>query len=148
MRPDKLYAPDAPDKSKMTIYIMKDNDIRTSQCIFAYINHPEITKLWDEFRSETPVGKTSVLYRDYNRDNGAWSISVNTTDENKMIDIQTELIKYVNCNEFTIYQAPNGYLIVFDTDKNHSELIDFLFSQPDVYSDGMQMIPIAWETKR
>lgn len=147
MRPDKLYAPDMPDEAEMTIYIMKGNDIRLSQCIITYLNHPEIVELWDEFRNETPVGKTSVLYRDYNRNNGAWSINVNTTDENKMIDIQTELIKYVSCDEFTIYQSPNGYLIVFSTDKNFSEILDFLMSKPEIYSDEMQMIPIAWETK-
>lgn len=147
MRPDKIYAPDMPDESEMTIYIMKDNDIRMSQSIIAYLNHPEITKRWDEFRSKTKVGNISVLYRDYNKDNGAWSIYLNTTDENKMIDIQTELIKFVNCDEFTIYQSPNGYLIVFNTNKNQSKLLDFLFSMPEIYSDGMQMIPIAWETK-
>lgn len=147
MRPDKLYAPDAPDKSELTAYVMKDNDIRVSQCIFAYLNHPEITKMWDKFKNETPVGYTSVLYRDYNKDNGAWSICLNTTDENKMIDIQTELIRYVNCDEFTIYQSPNGYIIVFHTDENQSKLLEFLFSMPKVYSDGMQMIPVAWETK-
>lgn len=147
MRPDKLYAPDAPNEAKMTVYIMKDNDIRMSQSIIAYLNHPEINKLWDEFKAETKVGKTSVLYRSYDKDNGTWSIALNTTDENKMIELQTELIKYVNCNEFNIYPSPEGYLVVFNTDKNQDKLLEFLFSTPKIYSDGMQMIPVAWETK-
>ena len=148
MRPDKLYAPDMPDKSKVVVYTMRESNGRISQTIFAYLNHPEITKLWDEFNAETNPGNTSVLYRTYNMDNGGWSINLNTMDENKMIEIQTELIKYINCNDFAIYQSPDGYLIVFSSNKNQSELLDFLFSQPDVYSDGMQMIPVAWETKR
>ena len=148
MRPDKIYAPDAPDKSELTIYIMRENNGRLSQTIFAYLNHPEITKLWNEFKSETNIGNTSVLYRDYPQENGAWSINLNSTDENKMIDIQTELIKYVNCDDFTIYPSPEGYLIVFNTNKNYYDILNFLLGIPEVEPDMWRMIPIAWETKQ
>lgn len=148
MRPDKIYAPDAPDKSELTVYVMRESNARLSQSILAYLNHPEITKLWDEFKSETNIGNTSVLYREYPKENGAWSINLNTTDENKMIDIQTELIKYVNCDDFTIYPSPEGYLIVFNTNKNYYNILDFLLDIPEIEPDMWKMIPIAWETKQ
>lgn len=148
MRPDKIYAPDMPDKSKVAVYTMRESNGRISRAIFAYLNHPEITKLWDEFKAKTNVDNTSVLYRDYDFVNGSWSINLNTTDENKMIGIQTELIKYINCDDFTIYQSPEGYLIVFNTNKNQSKILDFLIAIPEVEPDMWRMIPIAWETKQ
>lgn len=148
MRPDKIYAPDMPDKSKIVVYTMRESNGRISQAIFAYLNHPEITKLWNEFKAETNVDNTSVLYQDYDFVNGSWSINLNTTDENKMIGVQTELIKYINCDDFTIYQSPEGYLIVFNTNKNQSKILDFLIAIPEVEPDMWRMIPIAWETKR
>ena len=65
-----------------------------------------------------------------------------------MIDIQTELIKYINCDDFTIYPSPEGYLVVFSTNKNYYDILDFLLDIPEVEPDVWKMIPIAWETKQ
>ena len=77
----------------------------------------------------------------------SWSASIDTLDENEMLDIQTKLLKYIDCNNFTIHQTPNGYQFVFHTDENQYDIQDILetYSNVKLYE---QMLPIAWQTKQ
>lgn len=77
----------------------------------------------------------------------SWSASIDTLDENEMLDIQTKLLKYIDCNSFTIHQTPNGYQFIFHTDENQYDIQDILetYSNIKLYE---QMLPIAWQTKQ
>lgn len=192
MRPDKIYAPDMPDKSQTVMYLMTETSQKPSKNIVTYLNDPQVYNTWYGFKNDTNKGDTAILYKSFKRidhkklnhnimlklltedfnttvaelidglpqcvndapnnaydtDNQSWSIKIDTTDENKMIEIQTKLIQYISCNDFTIYPSPEGYLIVFNTQKNKDELYDLLYSIPEIRPDIYQMIPIAWETKQ
>lgn len=77
----------------------------------------------------------------------SWSASIDTLDENEMLDIQTKLLKYINCNNMSIHQTPNGYQFIFHTDENQYDIQDILetCSNVKLYE---QMLPIAWQTKQ
>lgn len=77
----------------------------------------------------------------------SWSASIDTLDENEMLDIQTKLLKYINCNNFTIHQTPNGYQFVFNTNENQYDIQDMLetYSNVKIYET---LIPVAWQTKQ
>lgn len=77
----------------------------------------------------------------------SWSAKIDTLDENEMLDIQTKLLKYINCNNMSIHQTPNGYQFIFHTDENQYDIRDILetYSNVKLYE---QMLPIAWQTKQ
>lgn len=89
-------------------------------------------------------GTYGTMYKDIEK---SWSARVDTLDENEMLDIQTKLLKYINCNNFTIHQTPNGYQFIFHTDENQYDIRDILetYSNVKLYE---QMLPIAWQTKQ
>lgn len=89
-------------------------------------------------------GTYGTMYKDLEK---SWSASIDTLDENEMLDIQTKLLKYINCNNVSIHQTPNGYQFSFHTDENQYDIQDILetYSNIKLYE---QMLPIAWQTKQ
>lgn len=89
-------------------------------------------------------GTYGTMYKDLEK---SWSASIDTLDENEMLDIQTKLLKYINCNNISIHQTPNGYQFIFHTDENQYDIRDILetYSNVKLYE---QMLPIAWQTKQ
>ena len=191
MRPDKLYAPDAPDIHDTRLYIMKTHDGTCVRKILTCKNGHQVRIAWKEYVNSLKTGKAAILYegiykfdllklnkalikqmcyddfhstpdklletinnwsdKDYNTarcvGNNSWSVRINTLDENKMIEIQTEIIKYINCNDFNIYQTPDGYQIVFNTDACQYEIMQIL--REYYYLPNLEMmLPIAWQTKQ
>ena len=89
-------------------------------------------------------GTYGTMYKDIEK---SWSARVNTLDENEMLDIQTNLLKYIDCNNMSIHQTPNGYQFIFHTDENQYDIQDILetYSNVKLYET---LIPIAWQTKQ
>lgn len=89
-------------------------------------------------------GTYGTNYKDLEK---SWSASIDTLDENEMLDIQTKLLKCINCNNMSIHQTPNGYQFIFHTDENQYDIRDILetYSNVKLYE---QMLPIAWQTKQ
>lgn len=89
-------------------------------------------------------GTYGTMYKDLEK---SWSASIDTLDENEMLDIQTKLLKYINCDNMSIHQTPNGYQFIFHTDENQYDIQDVLetYSNIKLYE---QMLPIAWQTKQ
>lgn len=89
-------------------------------------------------------GTYGTMYKDIEK---SWSARIDTLDENEMLDIQTKLLKYINCNNISIHQTPNGYQFIFHTDENQYDIQDILetYSNVKLYE---QMLPIAWQTKQ
>lgn len=89
-------------------------------------------------------GTYGTMHKDLEK---SWSASIDTLDENEMLDIQTKLLKYIDCNNMSIHQTPNGYQFIFHTDKNQYDIRDILetYSNIKLYE---QMLPIAWQTKQ
>lgn len=191
MRPDKLYAPDAPDTHDTRLYVMKKQSGTRSQKLLTCKNGRRVRNTWQHFVDNLKEGETAILYEGiykfdllklnkaiikqmcyddfhstpdrlletmndwsdgtYNTarcaNDNSWSVPINTLDENKMIEIQTEIIKYINCNDFNIYQTPNGYQIVFNTDTCQYEIMQIL--REYYYLPNLELfLPIAWQTKQ
>lgn len=89
-------------------------------------------------------GTYGTMYKDLEK---SWAARIDTLDENEMLDIQTKLLKYIDCNNMSIHQTPNGYQFIFHTDKNQYDIQDILetYSNVKLYE---QMLPIAWQTKQ
>lgn len=89
-------------------------------------------------------GTYGTMYKDLEK---SWSARIDTLDENEMLDIQTKLLKYIDCNNMSIHQTPNGYQFIFHTDKNQYDIRDILetYSNVKLYEP---MLPIAWQTKQ
>lgn len=89
-------------------------------------------------------GTYGTNYKDLEK---SWSASIDTLDENEMLDIQTKLLKYIDCNNMSIHQTPNGYQFIFHTDENQYDIQDILesYSNVKLYET---MLPIAWQTKQ
>lgn len=89
-------------------------------------------------------GTYGTMYKDLEK---SWSASIDTSDENEMLDIQTKLLKYIDCNNMSIHQTPNGYQFIFHTDENQYDIQDILetYSNVKLYET---MLPIAWQTKQ
>lgn len=89
-------------------------------------------------------GTYGTMYKDLEK---SWSASIDTLDENEMLDIQTKLLKYIDCNNISINQTPNGYQFIFHTNEHQYDIQDIL----ETYSDVKlyeTMLPIAWQTKQ
>lgn len=191
MRPDKLYAPDAPDSSKVMLYTMVNLDETCKNNTLARLNDPSVMNQWKQFTNNLSANDTAILYQSiyeidvprlnkgiatkliqndflttpqrlidimlwncdgtygtmYKNIEKSWSARIDTLDENEMLDIQTKLLKYIDCNNMSIHQTPNGYQFIFHTDENQYDIQDILetYSNVKLYE---QMLPIAWETKR
>lgn len=89
-------------------------------------------------------GTYGTMYKDLEK---SWSASIDSMDENMILDIQTKLLKYIDCNNMSIHQTPNGYQFIFHTDENQYDIRDILetYSNVKLYE---QMLPIAWQTKQ
>lgn len=89
-------------------------------------------------------GTYGTMYKDLEK---SWSASIDSMDENMMLDIQTKILKYIDCNNISIDQTPNGYQFIFHTDENQYDIQDILetYSNVKLYE---QMLPIAWQTKQ
>ena len=89
-------------------------------------------------------GTYGTMYKDLEK---SWSVRVDTLDENEMLNIQTKLLKYIDCNNMSIHQTPNGYQFIFHTDENQYDIQAILetYSNVKLYE---QMLPIAWQTKQ
>lgn len=89
-------------------------------------------------------GTYGTMYKDLEK---SWSASIDTMDENEMLDIQTKLLKYIDCNNMSIHQTPNGYQFIFHTDENQYDIRDIFesYSNVKLYET---MLPIAWQTKQ
>lgn len=87
-------------------------------------------------------GTYGTMYKDLEK---SWSASIDSMDENMILDIQTKLLKYIDCNNISINQTPNGYQFIFHTDENQYDIQDILetYSNVKLYE---QMLPIAWQT--
>ena len=191
MRPDKLYAPDAPKPKQTMLYTMINTDGTCKKTTLACLNSPSIMDIWNQFINKLQTNDTAILYQsiyeiDVRRLNKgiatkliqndfrttpqnlidimlcncdgtygtmykdlekSWSARVDTIDENEMLDIQTKLLKYIDCNNISINQTPNGYQFIFHTDENQYDIQDILetYSNVKLYE---QMLPIAWQTKQ
>lgn len=191
MRPDKIYAPDAPNPKQTVLYKMVNIDGTREQKTLAYLNSPSVMDQWNNFVNKLQANDTAILYQsiyeiDVRRLNKgiatkliqndfcttpqnlidlmiwncdgtygtmykdlekSWSASIDTLDENEMLDIQTKLLKYINCNNISIHQTPNGYQFIFHTDENQYDIRDILetYSNVKLYE---QLLPIAWQTKQ
>lgn len=191
MRPDKIYAPDAPVPKKIMLYTMINKDGTCKQNTIACLNDQSVIGLWNNFINKLQTNDTATLcqsiyeidvrrlnktitmlliqndflttpqnlidimlcncdgtygtmYKDLEK---SWSASIDTMDENEMLDIQTKLLKYIDCNNMSIHQTPNGYQFIFHTDENQYDIRDILetYSNVKLYE---QMLPIAWQTKQ
>lgn len=191
MRPDKIYAPDAPMPKKIMLYTMINKDGTCKQNTIACLNDQSVIGLWNNFINKLQTNDTATLcqsiyeidvrrlnktitmlliqndflttpqnlidimlcncdgtygtmYKDLEK---SWSASIDTMDENEMLDIQTKLLKYIDCNNMSIHQTPNGYQFIFHTDENQYDIRDILetYSNVKLYET---MLPIAWQTKQ
>lgn len=191
MRPDKIYAPDAPKPKQTMLYTMINTDGTCKKTTLACLNSPSIMDIWNQFINKLQTNDTAILYQSvyeidirklnkgitmnlicndfhttpqdlidmlvlncdgtygtmYKDLEKSWSASIDTLDENEMLDIQTKLLKYINCNNMSIHQTPNGYQFIFHTDENRYDIRDILesYSNIKLYE---QMLPIAWQTKQ
>ena len=191
MRPDKIYAPNAPMPKKIMLYTMINKDGTCKQNTIACINDQSVIDLWNNFINKLQTNDTATLYQsiyeiDVRRLNKtitmlliqndflttpqnlidimlcncdgtygtmykdlekSWSASIDTMDENEMLDIQTKLLKYIDCNNMSIHQTPNGYQFIFHTDENQYDIRDIFesYSNVKLYET---MLPIAWQTKQ
>ena len=191
MRPDKIYAPDAPKPKQTMLYTMINTDGTCKKTTLACLNSPSIMDIWNQFINKLQTNDTAILYQsvyeiDIHRLNKgitmnlicndfrttpqdlidmlilncdgtygnnykdlekSWSASIDSMDENMILDIQTKLLKYIDCNNISINQTPNGYQFIFHTDENQYDIQDILetYSNVKLYE---QMIPIAWQTKQ
>lgn len=191
MRPDKLYAPDAPKPKQTMLYKMVNIDGTREQKTLACLNSPYVMDQWNNFVNKLQANNTAILYQsiyeiDVRRLNKgiatkliqndflttpqnlidmmlwncdgtygtmykdlekSWSVRVDTLDENEMLNIQTKLLKYIDCNNMSIHQTPNGYQFIFHTDENQYDIRAILetYSNVKLYE---QMLPIAWQTKQ
>lgn len=186
MRPDKLYAPNAPDIHDTRLYVMqKETCIRN---ILTCKNGRRIRAAWRAFVDNLQKDETAILYESIYKvdllklnkaimkqmchdnfcstpdriietmnyfadgstrcaDDESWSRPIFTLDENKIIEIQTKIIKYINCNDFKIHQIPDGYQIVFKNWEHSDEIMRILKQYPETRSYEV-MLPIAWQTKQ
>lgn len=191
MRPDKIYAPDAPMPKKIMLYTMINKDGTCKQNTIACLNDQSVIDLWNNFINKLQTNDTATLcqsiyeidvrrlnktitmlliqndflttpqnlidimlcncdgtygtmYKDLEK---SWSASIDTMDENEMLDIQTKLLKYIDCNNMSIHQTPNGYQFIFHTDENQYDIRNILetYSNVKLYET---MLPIAWQTKQ
>lgn len=191
MRPDKIYAPDAPMTKKIMLYTMINKDGTCKQNTIACLNDQSVIGLWNNFINKLQTNDTATLcqsiyeidvrrlnktiamlliqndflttpqnlidimlcncdgtygtmYKDLEK---SWSASIDSMNENMILDIQTKLLKYIDCNNFTIHQTPNGYQFVFNTNENQYDIQDMLetYSNVKIYET---LIPIAWQTKQ
>lgn len=191
MRPDKLYAPDAPMPKKIMLYTMINKDGTCKQNTIACLNDQSVIGLWNNFINKLQTNDTATLcqsiyeidvrrlnktitmlliqndflttpqnlidimlcncdgtygtmYKDLEK---SWSASIDTMDENEMLDIQTKILKYIDCNNMSIHQTPNGYQFIFHTDENQYDIRNILetYSNVKLYET---MLPIAWQTKQ
>lgn len=191
MRPDKIYAPDAPKPKQTMLYTMINTDGTCKKTTLACLNSPSIMDIWNQFINKLQTNDTAILYQsvyeidirklnkgitmnlirndfrttpqdlidmlvlncdgtygnNYKDLEKSWSASIDTLDENEMLDIQTKLLKYINCNNISIHQTPNGYQFIFHTDENQYNIQDILetYSNAKLYET---MLPIAWQTKQ
>lgn len=191
MRPDKIYAPDAPMPKKIMLYTMINKDGTCKQNTIACLNDQSVIDLWNNFINKLQTNDTATLcqsiyeidvrrlnktitmlliqndflttpqnlidimlcncdgtygtmYKDLEK---SWSTSIDTMDENEMLDIQTKLLKYIDCNNMSIHQTPNGYQFIFHTDENQYDIRNILETYPNVKLYET-MLPIAWQTKQ
>lgn len=191
MRPDKIYAPDAPMPKKLMLYTMINKDGTCKQNTIACLNDQSVIGLWNNFINKLQTNDTATLcqsiyeidvrrlnktitmlliqndflttpqnlidimlcncdgtygtmYKDLEK---SWSASIDSMDENMILDIQTKLLKYIDCNNISINQTPNGYQFIFHTDENQYDIRDILetYSNVKLYET---MLPIAWQTKQ
>jgi hypothetical protein len=191
MRPDKIYAPDAPKPKQTMLYTMINTDGTCKKTTLACLNSPSIMDIWNQFINKLQTNDTAILYQsvyeinirklnkgitmnlirndfhttpqdlidmlvlncdgtygnNYKDLEKSWSASIDTLDENEMLDIQTKLLKYIDCNNISIHQTPNGYQFIFHTDENQYDIRDILetYSNVKLYET---MLPIAWQTKQ
>lgn len=191
MRPDKIYAPDAPKPKQTMLYTMINTDGTCKKTTLACLNSPSIMDIWNQFINKLQTNDTAILYQsvyeidirklnkgitmnlirndfhttpqdlidmlvlncdgtygnNYKDLEKSWSASIDTLDENEMLDIQTKLLKYIDCNNISINQTPNGYQFIFHTDENQYDIQDILesYSNVKLYET---MLPIAWQTKQ
>ena len=191
MRPDKIYAPDAPMPKKIMLYTMINKDGTCKQNTIACLNDQSVIGLWNNFINKLQTNYTATLcqsiyeidvrrlnkiitmlliqndflttpqnlidimlcncdgtygtmYKDLEK---SWSASIDSMDENMILDIQTKLLKYIDCNNISIHQTPNGYQFIFHTDENQYDIQDILETYPNVKLYET-MLPIAWQTKQ
>lgn len=191
MRPDKIYAPDAPMPKKIMLYTMINKDGTCKQNTIACLNDQSVIGLWNNFINKLQTNDTATLcqsiyeidvrrlnkiitmlliqndflttpqnlidimlcncdgtygtmYKDLEK---SWSASIDSMDENMILDIQTKLLKYIDCNNISIHQTPNGYQFIFHTDENQYDIQDILETYPNVKLYET-MLPIAWQTKQ
>lgn len=191
MRPDKIYAPDAPMPKKIMLYTMINKDGTCKQNTIACLNDQSVIGLWNNFINKLQTNDTATLcqsiyeidvrrlnktitmlliqndflttpqnlidimlcncdgtygtmYKDLEK---SWSASIDSMDENMILDIQTKLLKYIDCNNVSINQTPNGYQFIFHTDENQYDIRNILetYSNVKLYET---MLPIAWQTKQ
>lgn len=191
MRPDKIYAPDAPMPKKIMLYTMINKDGTYKQNTIACLNDQSVIGLWNNFINKLQTNDTATLcqsiyeidvrrlnktitmlliqndflttpqnlidimlcncdgtygtmYKDLEK---SWSASIDSMDENMILDIQTKLLKYIDCNNISINQTPNGYQFIFHTDENQYDIRNILetYSNVKLYET---MLPIAWQTKQ
>lgn len=191
MRPDKLYAPDAPNQKKIMLYTMVNMDGTCKQNTLACLNDQSVVNQWNNFINKLQANDVATLYQSiyeidihrlnktiamllikndfcttpqnlidamlcncdgtygtmYKNLEESWSARIDTLDENEMLEIQTKILKYIDCNNVTINQTPNGYQFIFCTNENQYDISDVFESYPNtkVYET---MIPIAWQTKQ
>lgn len=191
MRPDKIYAPDAPNPKQTMLYKMVNIDGTREQKTLACVNSPSVMDQWNNFVNKLQANDTAILYqsiyeidvRRLNKDiatkliqndflttpqrlidimlwncdstygtmykdlEKSWSASIDTLDENEILDIQTKLLKYINCNNISIHQTPNGYQFIFHTDENQYNIRNILETYSNVKLYEL-LLPIAWQTKQ
>ena len=191
MRPDKIYAPEAPKPKQTMLYKMVNIDGTRELKMLACLNSPYVMNQWKTFTNNLSTNDTAILYQsiydiDVRRLNKGiatnliqndflttpqnlidimlwncdgtygtmykdleklWSASIDTLDENKMLDIQTKLLKYINCDNMSIHQTPNGYQFIFHTDENQYDIRDILETYSNVKLYEL-LLPIAWQTKQ
>lgn len=191
MRPDKIYAPDAPKPKQTMLYTMINTDGTCKKTTLACLNSPSIMDIWNQFINKLQTNDTAILYQsvyeidirklnkgitmnlirndfhttpqdlidmlvlncdgtygnNYKDLEKSWSASIDTLDENEMLDIQTKLLKYIDCNNISINQTPNGYQFIFHTNEHQYDIQDILeiYSNVKLYET---MLPIAWQTKQ
>lgn len=191
MRPDKIYAPDAPKPRQTMLYTMMNTDGTCKKTTLACLNSPSIMDIWNQFINKLQTNDTAILYQsvyeidirklnkgitmnlirndfhttpqdlidmlvlncdgtygnNYKDLEKSWSASIDTLDENEMLDIQTKLLKYIDCNNISINQTPNGYQFIFHTNKHQYDIQDILetYSNVKLYET---LLPIAWQTKQ
>lgn len=191
MRPDKIYAPDAPKPKQTMLYTMINTDGTCKKTTLACLNSPSIMDIWNQFINKLQTNDTAILYQSvyeidirklnkgitmnlicndfhttpqdlidmlvlncdgtygttYKDLEKSWSASIDTLDENEMLDIQTKLLKYIDCNNISINQTPNGYQFIFHTNEHQYDIRDILetYSNVKLYET---MLPIAWQTKQ